>query len=63
MRDKCYPREVAEREAAADPRPRDTGPIDYTVETIGNAEADAFIRRYEWLGNIGNNPIARATIP
>jgi hypothetical protein len=58
MRDKCYQREVAEREAALDPRPRDTGPIDYTVEGIGRDEADAFIRRYEWLGTPGH-PLAR----
>jgi len=58
MRDKCYQREVAEREAALDPRRRDTGPIDYTVEPIEAKEAAAFIRRYEWLGNVGSGCLA-----
>jgi hypothetical protein len=39
-------------------RPQDSGPIDYTIETIGADEAAEFIRRYEWLGNVGR-PAAR----
>jgi hypothetical protein len=58
MRDKSYQREMQEREAIADPRKRDTGAIDYDVETIGKAEAAAFIKRFEYLGTVGN-PAAR----
>ncbi len=39
-------------------RPQDSGNIDYTIGEIGAAEAAQFIRRYEWLGTVGN-PAAR----
>ena len=39
-------------------REQDTGPIVYTIEAIGRAEADAFIQRYEHLGTVGH-PLAR----
>jgi hypothetical protein len=49
---------MQEREAIADPRERDTGAIDYDIETIGKVEAAAFIKRFEWLGDVGH-PAAR----
>jgi hypothetical protein len=51
----------AEREAETTlgaRRPQDSGKIDYTIGEIGAAEAAEFIRRYEWLGTVGN-PVAR----
>jgi hypothetical protein len=53
---KSHQREMREREAA-DGRPQDAV-IKYTIEPIGQAEAAEFIRRYEWLGNVGH-PLAR----
>jgi hypothetical protein len=49
---------MREAEMIADPRPQDGPPIDYTIEPIGQAEAKAFIERYEWLGTVGH-PLAR----
>jgi hypothetical protein len=57
VREICYQREMREREAARDPRPRDTV-INYTIEEIGADEAKEFILRYEWLGTVGR-PLAR----
>jgi hypothetical protein len=57
MREKCYQRERREAEAVRDPHVQDTT-LDYEIGTIDAKEANAFIKRYEWLGTPGT-PRAR----
>ena len=54
----CHQRLMRDAEALLCDRPKDTGPITYTVEAIGKAEAKAFILRYEHLRTVGH-PHAR----
>ena len=58
MREKCYQRERREAEAVRDPRAQDTT-LDYVIGPIDAVEAAAFIAKYEWLGTVNTNPLAR----
>jgi hypothetical protein len=57
IRNKCFQREIREAQAIKEPREQDAT-LDYTISTIGQAEAATFILKYEWLGTSGH-PAAR----
>ena len=58
VRAMSFQREKRDAESRLEPRPQDTT-LDYVIGPIDAAEAAAFIKRYEYLGTVSTNPLAR----
>jgi hypothetical protein len=50
----AHQRQIADRQRALDPQPREASLKGYTVRLISRLEALPLIRDYEWLGNFGH---------